>query len=78
MKGSTCGIVTHPPTEDDNHKRQNIILSDEFDWDPSKNLFEMSSTEEGIGQVQIFIDTSILLRLDSHAHLQRYIVEMNW
>ena len=29
-----------------------------------------------IGQVQIFIDTSILLRAESHAHLQRSSVEM--
>ena len=31
-----------------------------------------------IGQVQMFIDTSILLRPESHAHLQRSSVEMTW
>ena len=34
MEGSTCGIITHPPTDNDLHKCQNILLSDEFDWDP--------------------------------------------
>ena len=35
MEGSTYGIVTHPPTDYELHECQNIILSDEFDWDPS-------------------------------------------
>ena len=31
MEGSTCGIATHPPTDNELHKFQNILLSDEFD-----------------------------------------------
>ena len=46
MKGSTCGVFTHPPTDDDINEFQNILPSDEFDWDPSNNLFEISSMEE--------------------------------
>ena len=46
MEGSTCRIITHRPTDNDLHECQNINLSDEFDWDPSNNLFKMSSMEE--------------------------------
>ena len=46
MEVSTCGIVTHPPNDDEIHDREDIILSDEFDWDPSNNLFEITSIEE--------------------------------
>ena len=28
---SNCGLVTHPPTDNDLHECQKIILSDEFD-----------------------------------------------
>ena len=45
-EGSTCGIVPHPPTDVKLHECQNILPSDEFDWGPSKNLFEISSMEE--------------------------------
>ena len=34
MEGPTCGLVMHPPTDDELHECQNILLSDEFDWDP--------------------------------------------
>ena len=46
MEGSTCGIITHTTTEIDLHECQNILMSDEFDWYPSNNLFETSSMEE--------------------------------
>ena len=46
MEGSTCGLVMHPPTDDNLRECQKIILSDEFDWYPSNNLFEFSSIEE--------------------------------
>ena len=46
MKGSTCGTITQPPTDDYIRECQKILLSDEFDWDPSNNLFEISSMEE--------------------------------
>ena len=46
MEGSTYGIVTHPPTDDELHEFQNILLSDEFDWYPSNNLFGVYSMEE--------------------------------
>ena len=46
MEGSTCGIITYPPTYYNVHVCQRIILSDVFDWDPSKNLFGTSSMEE--------------------------------
>ena len=39
MEGSTCGLITHPNTDDQLHKCQNILLSDEFYWDSSENLF---------------------------------------
>ena len=45
-EGSTCGIVTHPTTDDDLHEYQSILLSDEFDWYLSNNLFKISSMEE--------------------------------
>ena len=46
IKVSTCGLVTHPPTYNELHECHNILLSDEFYCDPSKNLFEISSMEE--------------------------------
>ena len=39
MEGSTCGIITHPTTEDELNEFQNILLSDTFYWDPSKSFF---------------------------------------
>ena len=45
-EGSTCGIITHPRTDNELHECQNIPLSYEFDWNPSENLFEMPSMEE--------------------------------
>ena len=36
----------HPPIDDKLHGCKNILLSDEFDWDPSENLFEISSMED--------------------------------
>ena len=39
MEGSTCGIFTHPPTDDKLHICQKILLSDYFDWDASNNFF---------------------------------------
>ena len=46
MDISTFGIITHPPTYDELHDCHWIILSDEYDWDPSKNLFKIYSVEE--------------------------------
>ena len=46
MEGSTCGIITHPPTDYHIHGCQRILLSDKFDWYPSNNLFEIYSMEE--------------------------------
>ena len=31
LEGSTYGLITHPPTDNDLHDCQRIILSDEFD-----------------------------------------------
>ena len=36
----------HAPTYNDVHDCQRILPSDGFDWDPSKNLFEIYSMEE--------------------------------
>ena len=69
MEGSTYGLTTHPPTDDDIHECQNILLSDEFDWNLSNNFLKFLQWRRSIGQGQIFIDTSILLRAESHAHL---------
>ena len=46
MEGSTCGIVTHPPTDKELYECQNSMLSDEFNLDPCKVLIEISSMEE--------------------------------
>ena len=46
IDGSTYGIITHPPTKNEIYDYQLILLSDEFDWDPSNNLFKISSMEE--------------------------------
>ena len=34
MEGSTCGLITHPPTDDEINECQKIILLYEFDWNP--------------------------------------------
>ena len=46
MEGSTCGLITQPPNDDEIHEYQMIVLSDGFDWVPSKNLFEISLLED--------------------------------
>ena len=38
IEGPTCGIFMQPPTDEEIHECQNILLSDEFDWDTS-NIF---------------------------------------
>ena len=48
MEVSTCVIIAHPPTDDDLNKCQWILLSDDFYWDTSKNLFKIYSMEEEI------------------------------
>ena len=45
MVGSTRGLITHPPNDNELGECQSIILSGEFYWDPSNNLFEISSME---------------------------------
>ena len=45
MEGSTLNIVLHPPTDNDIHDCQQVLLSDEFYWYPSNNLFKISSME---------------------------------
>ena len=37
-EGSTCGIVAYPTNDNELRECHKIILSDEFDWDPS-NIF---------------------------------------
>ena len=37
-EGSDFELVPHPPTDNEIHEFQKILLSDEFDWDPS-NIF---------------------------------------
>ena len=56
IEGSTCGLVTNPPTDNELHEFQNILLSDEFDWD-SSNIFLKFLQWRSIGKVQNFIDT---------------------
>ena len=46
MKGSTYGLVTLPPTDNEPRELQRILIPDEFEWDPSNNLFGISSQEE--------------------------------
>ena len=46
MEGSTCGLVTHPSTDNELHEYHKIILLYGFDWYPSNRLFEISSMEE--------------------------------
>ena len=43
---SNYGVITRPPTDDDLHEYQCILLSDGFYWYPSNNLFDISSMEE--------------------------------
>ena len=61
-EGSTCGIITHLPTNDDIHDCQIIILSDEFDWDPSKNYLKFLQFRRSTGKAQLFIIPQISLR----------------
>ena len=46
MEGYTCRIFIHPPNESNIHELQCILISDEFEWDPSNNLFETYSLEK--------------------------------
>ena len=44
----------NPPTDNDIRECQNIFLSDEFDWDPSMNLFEIYSMDEDYRTISNF------------------------
>ena len=44
----------HPPNDNELHDYQQIILSDELDWDSSNNLFEISSMEEKYKTSSVF------------------------
>ena len=57
--------------DDELNECQNIFLSDEFDWGSSKHFLKFLQWRRSIGKVQIFIDTSILFRAESHVLLQR-------
>ena len=46
MVGSTCGFITRYPTDHNIETCQHITVSDEHNWDPSKNIFKISSIEE--------------------------------
>lgn len=43
MMGSTCGFVTRYPTDDELQDCRHFELSDQSFWDPSKNVFHVSS-----------------------------------
>ena len=42
MKGTTCGLITRYPTDQEIDNCRHITLSDEDDWNPSKIHFEVS------------------------------------
>ena len=42
----TSVIIMHPTTDNELQACQRILLPYEFDWNPSNNLFEISSMEE--------------------------------
>ena len=46
MEVSNCVIITHPPTKNNIHEYQLILLSHEFDWYPSNILFGIYSLVE--------------------------------
>ena len=52
MKVSTCIIVTHPPTNGGICEFQQILISYEFKWDSSDNLFEIYHWRRITGQVK--------------------------
>ena len=76
LEGSSCGIVTHPLTDDDLHECQRILLSDEFDWDPSNNFFENSSIEEEYRTSSSFHRYINFFKAESHEYLQKSSVYM--
>ena len=45
MTGSTCGFITRYPTDEELESCRHITLSDEHDWDPSKDHFQVSSMQ---------------------------------
>ena len=45
MVGYTCGFITQYPTDDNIETCRQITVSDEHDWDPSKNILEISSMD---------------------------------
>ena len=44
--GYTCVFIIWYPTYDEIETCQNITVTDEHNWDPSKNIFKISSMEE--------------------------------
>ena len=46
MEGSSCTFLSRYPTDDEIQTCRRIELSDEFKWDPSKKIFQISSMEE--------------------------------
>ena len=46
MVGSKCGFITRYTTDDEIETCRHITISNEHDWDPSKDIFKILSTEE--------------------------------
>ena len=46
MVGSTYGFITRYPTDDNIKICRHITISNEYDWDPSKHIFKISSMDE--------------------------------
>ena len=45
MNGSTCGFISQYPSDDELRTCRHVLLSDEENWDPSKDHFMISSME---------------------------------
>ena len=47
IKGTTCTFTKWCPMDEEFHKFHQILLSNDYHWDPSANIFNVSVMGEG-------------------------------
>ena len=78
MEGSTCDIITNPPTDDYIREYKKFYYQMNLIGIYQIICLKFLQWRRSIGKVQIFIDISVLLREESHVHLQQSSVDMTW
>ena len=51
MVGTTCGVVTRCPTQEEMDSCRQVLMSDEDQWDPTRRIFTMSNIKDVRGDI---------------------------